>query len=122
MPRGSRPGPRGARVRRLDLHGYDVLTATELANLTVREAYQNGYQAVELLHGAADVVEPVKGGEGRGGIKWELRRMLDEGRFDEFCRSRQDHQLLEGMLRLMLRNNPQPRSESWSAMPPRNRG
>ena len=120
-----RPGPprkeppRGRRAYRLDLHGFDVLTACDTALLFTREAYANGYHQIELVHGARDVVEPVQGGEGqRGGIKWELRRMLDHGQFDAFCR-RQDSHAMEGSIVLALRANPQPRSERWPAMPPR---
>ena len=117
-----RPGPprkeppRGRRAYSLDLHGYDVLTATDLALRFVRDAYANGYQSIELLHGAKDVVAPVEPGEGRGGIKWELRRMFERGQFDAFCR-RQDSHLLEGSVRLVLRANPQPRSERWPELP-----
>jgi hypothetical protein len=114
----SRQPPGRARVRRVDLHGYDVLAATEYALTAVAEGYENGYQFVELLHGAADVTEPVEAGGGRGGIKWELRRMLERGQFDGFCRGRGEHAQMEGMLRLALRPNPQPRPEEWSPPPP----
>jgi len=105
---------RGLRIRRVDLHGYDVLTATEVARQAVSDAYANGYQALELLHGAANVVEPVEAGEGRGGIKWALRRMLDRGQFKAYVGR---HELLEGMMRLHLRPNPRPRREEWSEPP-----
>ena len=39
----------------------------------IAEAYGNGYDSIELIHGAGDVNEPVE--EGRGRIKWELRRL-----------------------------------------------
>ena len=50
------------RIRRLsvDLHGHDVVTALELAIVRVSEAQRNGYEEIELLHGAADVEEPVE--------------------------------------------------------------
>ncbi|HEY7201452.1 MAG TPA: hypothetical protein VIC57_14625, partial [Candidatus Dormibacteraeota bacterium] len=54
-----------------DLHGLDVLTAVRFAVIRVREAYDNGYDEIELLHGSADVRAPVA--DGRGRIKWELR-------------------------------------------------
>jgi hypothetical protein len=115
-PRGREP--RGRRAYRLDLHGYDVVTACDLALHFTREAYANGYQTIELVHGARDVSEPVQGGQGRGGIKWELRGMFDRGQFDPFCR-RQDSHLMEGSMMLALRANPQPRSERWPQMPPK---
>jgi hypothetical protein len=42
-----------------DMHGLDVLTAVRLAVTRIREAYENGYDEVELVHGAPDVREPV---------------------------------------------------------------
>jgi len=45
----------GVRTLSVDLHGHDVLTAVDLAEHRVHEAYSNGYEAVELLHGAGDV-------------------------------------------------------------------
>lgn len=113
----SRPQPRrrpGGRVRQLDLHGYDVLTALDLARLTVSEAYANGYQAVEILHGARDVTSHVAGGEGRGGIKWGLRGMLERGEFNAQVAS---SQVMEGSLRLELKPNPKPRAERWTPPP-----
>ena len=109
---------RAPRSRRVDLHGYDVLTAVDFALEQTAEAYANGYASIELLHGAADVTQPVAAGEGRGGIKWELRRMLERGQFNTYT---QGSELLEGMMRLRLRPNPKPRSESWSPPPPRRR-
>ena len=108
-------GPRGPRVRRVDLHGFDVVGAVEYASRAVGDAYANGYSAIELLHGAADVTEPVHPGEGRGAIKWELRRMLEGGEFAEVAGS----ELMEGLMRLQLKPNPRPRPERWSAPPPR---
>jgi len=119
-----RPGPprkepaRGSRVYQLDLHGYNVLTACDLALQFTREAYANGYATLELVHGARDVQDAVGPGEGRGGIKWELRRMFEQGQFDPFSR-RQDSHLMDGSIVLALRNNPQPRAERWPAKPPK---
>ncbi len=95
-----------------------MLTACDVALQFTREAYANGYQSIELVHGSRDVAEPVAGGEGRGGIKWELRRMFERGQFDAFSR-RQDSHLMDGSMTLALRANPQPRSERWPQMPPR---
>ncbi|MFY9614399.1 MAG: hypothetical protein WAT58_03275 [Candidatus Dormiibacterota bacterium] len=123
-PGRGRPAPRasgggGSRSRRLDLHGYDVATAVDIALRVVREAYDNGYLEVEVLHGARDVVDPVHPGEGRGGIKWELRRMLDRGQFDAWVSGAD---ALEGSIRFRLRNNPRQRPERWSDVPPPTRG
>ena len=114
-----RPGPRTtSRVRLVDVHGYDVLGAVDLVRLAVQEAYANGYEAVEVLHGARDVTSHVGAGEGRGAIKWELRGMLDRGEFSALVAS---SEAIEGSLRLRLRANPKPGPERWTAPPPPSR-
>lgn len=115
-----RPGPKNpGRVRRVDLHRYDVRTALEVAFRAVQDAYANGYEAVEILHGARDVTSHVAAGEGRGAIKWELRAMLDRGEFNAYIGS---SEVMEASLRLVLRSNPRPRPEQWSPPPPPSRG
>jgi hypothetical protein len=98
-----------------DMHGMDVLTAVRLAVTRTREAYENGYDEIEFQHGAGDVREPVA--EGRGRIKWELRRLLDTGRLDAWCR-REDSWTRATSLVVALRRNPHPRRETWSPAPP----
>ena len=115
-----RPGPKNpGRVRRVDVHGYDVLSAVEVASVAIREAYENGYPEVEIVHGARDVTSHVAAGDGRGAIKWELRAMLDRGEFNSWVTSAEK---MEGSLRLRLRANPRPRPERWSPPPPPSRG
>ena len=104
------------RTRTVDLHGHDVLTAIDLAEQRVREAYANGYEAVELLHGAGDVAEPVETGRGR--IKWVLRRMVQEGSLDGYI-DRGRTWLKAGSIVLYLKRNPKARPERWSPDPPR---
>jgi len=104
------------RRRTEDLHGLDVLTAVRFAQTRVREAYENGYDEIELLHGAADVRQPVT--DGRGRIKWELRGLLERGGLDRWAR-REDSWPRASSLVVALRRNPRPRRESWSAPPPR---
>ena len=107
---------RSARTLRVDLHGHDVVTALELSAIRVREAQTNGWEAVELVHGAADVEKPVP--EGRGRIKWELRSMVERGRFDRWIdRSRTWEKA--GSLVLYLRPNGRPARERWSGEPSR---
>jgi hypothetical protein len=107
------PPPRTLRV---DLHGYDVVTALELAVVRTSEAYRNGYEAVELVHGGADVTEPVE--EGRGRIKWELRRLAERGRFDNWA-DRTRTWPKAGSLVLYLKPNGRRQRESWSGAPHR---
>ncbi|TMC14759.1 MAG: hypothetical protein E6J29_02300 [Chloroflexi bacterium] len=104
------------RTRTIDLHGHDVLTAVDLAEDRVREAYSNGYEAVELLHGAGDVTEPVETGRGR--IKWALRRLVEGGGLDGYIDRRRTW-LKAGSIVLYLRRNPKARPERWSPDPPR---
>lgn len=108
--------PRPARRLTVDLHGYDVLSALDLAVARVEDAYRNGYDEVELLHGAADVQDPVE--EGRGRIKWELRRLADSGRFDAWADRRHTWPKSSSLV-LKLKPNPAARSEQWRATPRR---
>jgi hypothetical protein len=107
---------RGERTLRVDLHGHDVLTAVEVAVRRVREAQENGYGAVELVHGAADVEEPVASGRGR--IKWELRRLARTGRFDRWADPRRTWPKA-GSLILYPWPNGRSRREAWSDEPRR---
>ena len=104
------------RTRTIDLHGHDVLTAIDLAEQRVREAFANGYEAVELLHGAGDVAEPVETGRGR--IKWALRRLVEDGGLDGYIDRRRTW-LKSGSIVLYLKRNPKARPERWSPDPPR---
>ncbi|GAC1658743.1 MAG: hypothetical protein NVS9B1_19340 [Candidatus Dormibacteraceae bacterium] len=104
------------RTQKVDLHGHDVLSALDLAALRVREAYENGYGAVELMHGAGDVAEPVESGRGR--IKWALRQEVAEGRLDGYIQ-RDQTWLKAGSIVVYLKRNPRPRPERWAPDPPR---
>ncbi len=97
-----------------DLHGFDVLAALQFAVTRVREAYENGYDEIELRHGAADVREQVT--DGRGRIKWALRDLLENGQLDRWC-IREDSWPRAASLVLALRRNPRPRRERWSPAP-----
>ena len=108
--------PKKQRTLSVDLHGHDVLTATHLALRRVAEAYNNGYDAVELVHGAADVEEEVT--DGRGRIKWELRRMVRQGVFDSYA-VRDQAWLKAGSIVLPLKRQSRARRESWSDEPRR---
>lgn len=107
--------PRQPRTLTVDLHGHDVLTAVDFALRRVGEAHQNGYESIELVHGAADVTEPVE--QGRGRIKWELRRAARAGVFNRWADASRTWEKA-GSLVLYLRPNPKARPESWSREPP----
>ncbi len=107
---------RKPRTLSVDLHGHDVLTAVDFALRRVAEAYNNGYDTVELVHGAADVEEPVETGRGR--IKWELRRAARAGVFNRWAESDRTWEKASSLV-LRIRPNPRARPESWSSEPPR---
>jgi hypothetical protein len=107
---------RKARTLTVDLHGHDVLTAVDFALRRVAEAQHNGYESIELVHGAADVEEPVEIGRGR--IKWELRRAARAGTFSRWTDATRTWEKA-GSLVLYLRPNPSARPESWTREPPR---
>jgi len=109
----------GVRQRVEDLHGFDTRTAVQFALARVWDAYQNGYDSIEFVHGAANVQER-PGAEGRGQIKWALRELLDSGRLDAWC-DRRDSWPRAASLVVALRKNPRPRPETWSAGPARSR-
>lgn len=108
--------PRRSRALTVDLHGHDVLTAVDLAIRRVSEAHHNGFESVELVHGSADVTEPVEAGRGR--IKWELRRAARAGVFSHWVDGARTWEKAASLV-LYLRPNPRARPQSWSSEPPR---
>jgi hypothetical protein len=104
------------RRRQEDLHGFDVVTAIDFALTRAREGWENGYEEIEFLHGAADVQERVE--DGRGRIKWDLRELLDGGQLDRWV-SRERSWPKAGSLVMALKRNPRPRPERWTAAPRR---
>ena len=107
------------RRRQEDLHGFDVMTAMDFAVTRAREGWENGYDEIELVHGAADVQQRVE--DGRGRIKWGLRELLDSGRLDPWA-IRERSWPKAGSLIIALKRNPSPRPERWSAAPRRAHG
>lgn len=66
----------------LDVHGYKPDKAIRTVLSILEDAHLNGFTQVTVIHGARDVRHaPLSG---RGGIKWQLREMLDAGRFDQW--------------------------------------
>ena len=102
--------------RQEDLHGFDVLTALTFAETRVREAFAHGYRQIEFTHGAADVIAPVE--DGRGRIKWELRRLLESGALDAWVDPARSWPK-SGSLVMALRANPRPHPTGWSPEPRR---
>jgi hypothetical protein len=77
------------RTNELDLHGYTVASARELALEFVKAAWEAGHDHVVLIHGARAAREPRSELvlSGYGGIKWSLRAMLEGNEFDPYARS-----------------------------------
>jgi hypothetical protein len=72
------------RTCELDLHGYPVSLAREIAQEFVKAAWEAGHDHVVLIHGARAARDPQSRLvlDGYGGIKWSLRAMLDGGEFE----------------------------------------
>jgi len=102
----------------LDLHGYTVREAVELADKKVREAWENGYDHITLIHGCPDVRHWRQAEEwGRGGIKWELRGYLACGDWKDYVyyRRSKKHKVDGGYMTLAVKPNPTPNvPERWS--------
>jgi hypothetical protein len=77
------------RTNKLDLHGYAVASAREIAQEFIKAAWEAGHDHVELIHGARAARDPRSdlALSGYGGIKLSLRAMLDGGEFDPYARS-----------------------------------
>ena len=82
----------------IDLHGYPVWQAREVAREFVKVAWEAGHGQVTLIHGARAADHPWSGlvRSGYGGIKWSLRSMLRNREFEPYARgprSRKHHTL-----------------------------
>ena len=90
----------------LDLHGYPVWQAVELATQSIRAAYEAGFEFIKLIHGAPDIRHHLTAQVlGRGGIKWSLRGCLSRGEWSDFVYSRRSskHVIDDGSMTLKLR-------------------
>ena len=55
----------------VDLHGYPVWEAVEVATAKIREAWEKGFEEITLIHGVPDIYHHrIAWVVGRGGIKW----------------------------------------------------
>jgi len=108
----------------LDLHGYGVAAARRVARQLVREAWENGFHRITLVHGAAAAQrESIAWGTGYGVIKWQLRGLFLRGKWRQYLYhgGSRKHRLDAGCMRLAVRPNPAPRQPAeWSPLPPEN--
>lgn len=106
-------------VVQVDLHGYSVETALEVARSVIAEAYENGFRYVRLIHGyntSRSRTYPY----GKPTIKEELLRLLDEGAFSRHAYSRKSgqHQRQAGAITIAILPNTSPNtSPIWTALP-----
>jgi hypothetical protein len=106
----------------VDLHGYGLAQARLVAWCKVREAWENGFRQITLIHGAAGSRrQQVAWQSGYGTMKWHLRGQFQRGKWRRFLyhgRSRK-HRLGPGCMRLAVRPNPAPReAPDWTPLPP----
>jgi hypothetical protein len=105
----------------VDLHGYGLSQARRVAREKVREAWENGFRRITLVHGGAAAVRPGAAWSQRYGvIKWQLRGLFRRGRWRQYLvhGGSRKHRLDEGAMRLAVRPNPEPRTEPrWSPLP-----
>ena len=95
----------------IDLHGYPVWEAVELATQKVQEAWTLGYQEITLIHGSPNIYHhAIASALGRGGIKWRLRGCLARREWMEWVYHRRSkkHDIGDGAMTLALRKNPCP--------------
>jgi hypothetical protein len=111
------------RIVVVDLDGYSMWTALDVASEKVREAWENGFAYISLIHGATGVQhrsEQQRSRSGKGAIKWKLRGIVRRGEWREwiYYRHSKKHDIGGVAMSLALRPNPNPRKEPiWSPIP-----
>jgi hypothetical protein len=112
---------------RVDWHGYAPDQAATWADRVVESAFAHGFNYVEFVHGAADVLARGTPGyegaavEGRGQIKDLLRRRLYGGQWRRWAVEMREgrHEISEARMVIALRENPRPnRKARWPVLPP----
>jgi hypothetical protein len=92
----------------IDLHGYPVWHALEIAEQKIKEAWSKGCRYITFIHGAPDIRHHMVAQIlGRGGIKWGLRGMLARGEWSQYAYPRRSrkHHIDDGYMTLRLRAN-----------------
>jgi hypothetical protein len=105
----------------IDLHGYAVSNAIAIAKSKIKEAWENGFDYITLIHGARASRHHFSArNTGYGAIKWELRSALSQGYWKEwvFYRRSKKHSIGAISMKLKLRPNSNPNSHpNWTFMP-----
>jgi hypothetical protein len=90
----------------IDLHGYPVWEAIELASQKIKAAWEQGRTHITFIHGAPDIPRwSTALVLGRGGIKWALRGCLARGEWLPYAYNRRSskHYIGDGSMTLALR-------------------
>jgi hypothetical protein len=91
----------------IDLHGYPVWEALEVADKEIEKAWkQPDVESITLIHGAPDVYHHAVARQlGRGGIKWALRGRLAQGEWSNMVYGRRSkrHIIEDEAMTLALR-------------------
>jgi hypothetical protein len=112
---------------RVDWHGYAPDQVATWADRVIEAAHAHGFERVEFVHGATDVVARgtpgYEGGqvEGRGQIKALLRRRLYRGAWRKWVPEMREglHDVGEARMLIALRPNPKAsRDARWPVIPP----
>ena len=106
---------------RLDLHGYDIHAAVDLAVQCAAAAWEHGFARLTVLHGARQVTSPAAASASqRGAIKWAVRGALDDGEFSHWALPpRSDrHARASGSSETGIALKPNPDPDSDAAWPP----
>jgi hypothetical protein len=105
----------------VDLRGYTVREAKEIAAVKVREAWRNGYSQITLLHGGGYARHHLQAAaSAAGGVKWCLRGCLARGEWDRcvFPRRSARHEVGAVAMTLAVRKNPASNAtEVWEPLP-----
>jgi hypothetical protein len=96
----------------VDLHKYSHRTALFVAREKIKEAYENGFRYVRLIHGAADIAKKNEGGS----IKFALHSILKRGELDKWV-DKKESEFRKSELILRLRKNPAPADGDWKEIP-----
>ena len=109
----------------VDLHGYSVDTALAVADRVLKDAYQQGYSSITIIHGAAGTFSTSQSlRTGRGSIKWGIKDLISH-EWRPYLRGRRHkgHRFMGGSTMLALQSNVSSESRTGlGSVPPADYG
>ena len=96
----------------VDLHNYSTITALVVAREKIKEAYEQGFRHVKLIHGAANIMNKNDGGS----IKFALRTQLKSGTLNKWI-DKNGTRVRDESLTLEIRKNSAAVEREWKEMP-----